>query len=70
MNPSVYEYDADESPATKPKVGPATSEDHVVSLIYKAATVTTADEAMKFSQAAVNAAKAMCELATAKTMQR
>ena len=39
-------------------------EKHVESLIEKAAKVASADEAMKFSQAACNAAKAMCELAS------
>ena len=40
----------------------ANMKDHVESLIKKAATAVTADEAMKFSQAATNAANAMCAL--------
>jgi hypothetical protein len=63
MNPSVYEYDAVESPASKPKAGPPTEASHVKSLIAKAASASSPDDAMKFAQAAQNAAKAMCELA-------
>jgi len=40
---------------------------HVEALIKKAAEVASADEAMKFSQAACNAANAMCALAREKT---
>jgi hypothetical protein len=41
-------------------------EKHVEELIAKAAQARTADDAMKFSQAAYNAANAMCSLGTAK----
>lgn len=44
------------------------SETNVNALIDKAAKASKADEAMKFSQAACNAANAMCSLATAKTI--
>lgn len=40
-------------------------EDHVKSLIAKAGQANTADEAMKFAQAALNAANAMCSLKVA-----
>lgn len=43
-------------------------EKNVESLIEKASAAKTADEAMKFAQAALNAANAMCSLATAKKM--
>lgn len=42
---------------------------HVENLIAKAAAANTADEAMRFSQAALNAANAMCSLATAKNIK-
>lgn len=38
---------------------------HVEAMIQKAAESTKADDAMKFSQAAINAANAMCSLETA-----
>jgi hypothetical protein len=39
-------------------------------LIDKAAKSTTADDAMKFSQAALNAANALCALGVAKAQQK
>ncbi len=42
--------------------------DHVETLIKKAAEVASADEAMKFAQAACNAANAMCALASEKSL--
>lgn len=42
------------------------SETHVNELITKAAKTEKADDAMKFSQAACNAANAMCSLNAAK----
>ncbi len=39
-------------------------EKHVEALIEKAAKSEKSDDAMKFSQAACNAARAMCELAS------
>lgn len=44
-------------------------EAHVEALITKAATTDKADEALKFSQAACNAANAMCALASSKTIK-
>ncbi len=44
-------------------------EKHVEKLIAKAAEAGKADDAMKFSQAACNAANAMCSLASAKTIK-
>ena len=41
-------------------------EKNVEKLIQKAADVASADEAMKFAQAACNAANAMCSLNVAK----
>lgn len=41
-------------------------EKHVEALIKKAADSATADDAMRFSQAACNAANAMCALKEAK----
>lgn len=43
-------------------------EEHVKKLIEKSATTDKADDAMKFSQAACNAANAMCALASEKTI--
>lgn len=43
---------------------------HVESLIAKAAKAEIADDAMKFSQAAYNAAKAMCELGAARNQPK
>ena len=43
-------------------------EKHVETLIKKAAEAEKADDAMKFSQAACNAANAMCALASEKTI--
>lgn len=42
---------------------------HVEDLIAKAANATEADAAMKFSQAACNAANALCALASEKTIK-
>lgn len=42
---------------------------HVEKMIGKAAKGATADEAMKFSQAAVNAANAMCALKSSETIK-
>lgn len=44
----------------------STEAKHVETLIEKAAKAETADEAMRFSQAACNAANAMCALGAAK----
>ena len=44
-------------------------EKHVEALIKKAAEVGSADEAQKFSQAACNAANAMCALASEKKIK-
>lgn len=44
-------------------------ENEVKKLIEKAADADKADDAMKFSQAATNAANAMCSLASAKTIK-
>lgn len=46
----------------------STQETHVEALIAKAASAAKADDAMKFSQAACNAANAMCALASSKTI--
>lgn len=43
-------------------------EAHVEAMIKKAAEADKADDALKFSQAACNAANAMCALASAKTI--
>ncbi len=43
---------------------------HVESLIAKAAKSDEADSAMKFAQAACNAAKALCDLAFMKSQQK
>jgi len=43
-------------------------EKHVEEMITKAARSDKADDALKFSQAACNAANAMCALATSKTI--
>lgn len=40
----------------------------VIELIKKAGTAEKSDDALKFSQAAVNAANALCALATSKTI--
>jgi hypothetical protein len=45
-----------------------TSEKEVLALITKAAEAEKADDALKFSQAACNAANALCALITSKTM--
>ena len=45
-------------------------EKHVESLIEKAAKVASADEAMKYAQAACNAANAMCALASSKNIAK
>lgn len=42
---------------------------HVENMIEKAAKTDKADEALKFSQAACNAANAMCALASEKTIK-
>lgn len=44
-------------------------EEHVKSLIEKAAKAASADEAMKMAQAALNAANAMCSLITSKNLE-
>lgn len=44
-------------------------EKHVETLIKLAAEAKSADEAMKFSQAANNAANAMCALASSKIIK-
>lgn len=44
-------------------------EKHVEAMIEKAAKTDKADEALKFSQAACNAANAMCALASSKTIK-
>lgn len=44
------------------------SEKHVQELIKKAAEADASDDAMRFSQAACNAANAMCALASSKTI--
>lgn len=44
-------------------------EKQVEELIKKASEAKSADEAMKYSQAACNAANAMCALASSKTIQ-
>lgn len=46
----------------------STEANHVEKLIEKAASADKADDAMKFSQAACNAANAMCALASSKTI--
>ncbi len=45
------------------------SDTSVNALIDKAAKADKADDAMKFSQAACNAANAMCALASSKTIK-
>lgn len=45
-----------------------TLETHVKSMIAKAADSFKSDDALKFSQAACNAANAMCSLATRRTL--
>lgn len=45
------------------------SETHVNELISKAAKADKAEDAMKFSQAACNAANAMCAVASSKTIK-
>jgi hypothetical protein len=44
-------------------------EQEVLILITKAAETEKADDALKFSQAACNAANALCALASAKTIK-
>lgn len=44
-------------------------EKHVETLVKKASEAPSADEAMKFSQAACNAANAICALASAKIIK-
>ena len=46
------------------------SDQEVKELITKAAKTAKADDALKFSQAACNAANAMCSLASAKTLTK
>jgi hypothetical protein len=46
------------------------SEKEVLFLITKAAKAEKADDALKYSQAACNAANALCALATSKTIQK
>lgn len=43
-------------------------EKQVEALVKKASEATSADDAMRFSQAACNAANAMCALATSKNI--
>lgn len=43
-------------------------EKHVEEMIIKAAEADKADDAMKFAQAALNAANAMCSLVTSKNL--
>lgn len=45
------------------------SDKNVTELIAKAANAAKADDAMKFSQAACNAANAMCALASSKNIK-
>jgi hypothetical protein len=45
------------------------SDQEVKEMITKAAKADKADDALKFSQAACNAANAMCSLETAKTIK-
>ncbi len=45
------------------------SDQEVKEMITKAAKTDKADDALKFSQAAYNAASAMCSLATSKTIK-
>lgn len=44
-------------------------EKHVETMIEKAAKSDKSDDALKFSQAACNAANAMCALASSKTIK-
>lgn len=44
-------------------------EKQVEALVKKASEAKTADDAMKFSQAACNAANTMCALASSKTIK-
>lgn len=44
-------------------------EKHVEALIKKAADAERSEDAMRFSQAAANAANAMCALASSKTIK-
>lgn len=44
-------------------------EDHVKAMIEKAAKATSADDAMKLAQAALNAANAMCALVTSENLK-
>lgn len=44
-------------------------EKHVEAMIEKAAKSDKSDDALKFSQAACNAANAMCALASSKTIK-
>jgi hypothetical protein len=46
------------------------SDSEVKKLITKAAETDKADEALKFSQAACNAANAMCSMASAKKIEK
>jgi hypothetical protein len=43
---------------------------HIEALIKKAAEATNGIEAMQYSQAALNAAKAMCDLVQAQNMSK
>lgn len=44
-------------------------EEQVKALVKKASEAPSADEAMKFAQAACNAANAMCAVASSKTIK-
>lgn len=44
-------------------------EKQVETLVKKASEAATADDAMKFAQAACNAANAMCSVASSKTIK-
>jgi hypothetical protein len=46
------------------------SEKEVVVLIEKAAKTEKSEDALRYSQAACNAANALCALATSKTIQK
>jgi hypothetical protein len=47
-----------------------TNESHVEAMIKKAGQAAKADEAMKFSQAALNAANALCSLGVVKSQKK
>ena len=46
------------------------SEKEVIILILKAAKTEKSEDALRYSQAACNAANALCALATSKTIQK